>query len=171
MNEQDPYTPPSAEIREHVNSEEGELASRPLRLLGAIIDALLLMAVMLAVLVPFGYFDDLDSADSASSLSLIGLVVSIAAFLILNGYLLAARGQTIGKVLLSMRIVSVDDRQLLPFGKLIGLRYAVFWLLSYLPVIGYVVSLVNALAIFRENRRCLHDELAGTIVIRVPKKA
>ena len=33
------------------------------------------------------------------------------------------------------------------------------------PFVGGLVSLVDALLIFRDDRRCLHDEIADTIVV------
>ena len=48
---------------------------------------------------------------------------------------------------------------------LIGLRYLPFWVVGQVWVIGPILSLANPLFIFREDRRCLHDLLAGTKVV------
>lgn len=37
----------------------------------------------------------------------------------------------------------------------------------YIPVIGQYISILNYLFVFRKNRRCLHDLIAGTQVINV----
>jgi uncharacterized RDD family membrane protein YckC len=92
--------------------------------------------------------------------------ISCALFLVLHGYLLATRGQTIGKYLLGMQIVSADGR-LVPFWRLIALRYLPFWVVTAAPRIGWILSLANALAIFRESRKCFHDDIAGTKVIQL----
>jgi uncharacterized RDD family membrane protein YckC len=48
----------------------------------------------------------------------------------------------------------------------------IFWLRNFvngipgaIPVIGYVYFLVDSLFIFGARRRCIHDLIAGTIVI------
>ena len=41
------------------------------------------------------------------------------------------------------------------------------WLGSNLPEIGQFVALADVLPIFGKSRRCLHDYLARTIVVRV----
>ena len=87
-------------------------------------------------------------------------------FLILNGYLLFKRGQTIGKVVVKTRIVDLNGN-IPSFGKLIVLRYLIFALVSSLiPIIGPFVGLEVFLIFFKE-RRCLHDYIAGTRVVDV----
>ncbi len=63
------------------------------------------------------------------------------------------------------RIVSVRDGRLLSFGRLIGLRYLPVWLVSVIPVIQ-LFGMIDALFIFRRDRRCVHDLIAGTKVVR-----
>ena len=93
--------------------------------------------------------------------------VGIVAFVALNGYLLATSGQSIGKRIVGTRIVSVHDGKILPFGKVIGLRYLPFWVIAQVPFIGQVITgLVDPLFIFRGDKRCLHDLVAGTKVIK-----
>ena len=91
--------------------------------------------------------------------------LGFVAFLVVNGYLLATRGQTVGKLAAGTRIVSVADNKILPFHKVILLRYLPVWVIAYVPLIGPILGLVNPLFIFREDRRCLHDHIAGTRVI------
>ena len=93
-------------------------------------------------------------------LFIIGWVV----FLIINGYLLYKRGQTVGKALVGTKIVDLNGN--IPnFGKLLLLRYFVFGLIAQIPFIGGLFGLADVLFIFGEDRRCLHDYLAGTVVI------
>jgi uncharacterized RDD family membrane protein YckC len=85
-------------------------------------------------------------------------------FLILNGYLLLRRGQTIGKLAMSTKIAGMDGN--LPnFTKIYVLRYFVIGILRQVPLIGGLITLVDALVIFGKDRRCLHDYIAGTQVI------
>lgn len=34
-----------------------------------------------------------------------------------------------------------------------------------IPLIGPILNLVSILFVFRENRRCVHDHIAGTVVV------
>ena len=49
---------------------------------------------------------------------------------------------------------------------LLGLRYMPWHLGSNLPFIGWLLGLVNILMIFRADRRCGHDLIAGTQVVK-----
>jgi len=86
-------------------------------------------------------------------------------FLLLNGYLLATAGQTIGKRLVGTRIVNVSDERIPKFLTLVGARYGSTWLIGLIPGVGNLYGFVDALFVFRNDRRCLHDWIAGTKVI------
>ena len=119
-----------------------------------------------------------------------------AIFFVINGFLLFTRGQTVGKWMLGLHIVDSETGRRPALEKLILYRYVVFILLANLvswfyipdtvvsatlPVIGQItlegipwpfpgtllwVPVVDAAFIFGSSRRCLHDRLAGTIVVR-----
>ncbi len=164
MNEENRYAPPQAEVGDAV-AAEGELASRGARLGGAIIDAIISWIIMFPVLYYTGFWQSAMSGQvSLTSQLMLGLV-GIVVFLILNGYLLSKRGQTIGKALVGTRIVSVTDGQILPLPKVFGLRYLPMSVIALVPVIGNIVAIVNVLFIFRDDRRCIHDLIAGTKVV------
>ncbi len=91
-------------------------------------------------------------------------------FLLLHGYLLAKYGQTIGKKLVGIRIVTVNNTPV-AFPHLILKRYVPMWLLLMVPVVGGYLNLINILLIFHSDRRCGHDLIAGTKVIRLESKA
>ena len=86
------------------------------------------------------------------------------AFFVLHGYLLSRFGQTLGKRMLGIAIVTMDNR-VPPFFPLITQRYVTQWLAGMVPVIGIFLRLVDILAIYRPDRRCIHDYLARTKVI------
>jgi len=92
--------------------------------------------------------------------------MSIVAFLLVHGYPLATRGQSVGKILVQTRIVSVEDGKILPFSKLIALRYLPLWVAAQIPVVAQIFGLADALFVFRDDRRCIHDLIAGTRVIK-----
>ncbi|MBI4425449.1 MAG: RDD family protein [Elusimicrobia bacterium] len=87
------------------------------------------------------------------------------AVLALSGYqfyLLTTKGQTIGKRLFKIRIVKADTLENGGFVTNVLLRSIVNGLLWFIPV--YMVA--DSLLIFRQDRRCIHDILAGTIVVK-----
>jgi uncharacterized RDD family membrane protein YckC len=160
------YAPPTAVVADVSASGEVQLAGRGARLGGAIIDGVILLGLwwLVSVVTPWNIFS--PKMAEAGFMALIGMQsLGLLLFAIVNGYLLMTRGQTVGKRLLGMRIVRPDGAAASPV-RLIGLRYGVGWLLSALPVVGMVYALVDCLLIFRADRRCLHDMIADTIVVK-----
>ena len=87
-------------------------------------------------------------------------------FLLIHGYLLMKHGQTVGKWLTGIRIADLDGG-IPSFGRVVGLRYLPTSVASVIPVVGSIYPLVDVLFIFRSDRRCIHDLLAGTQVVKV----
>lgn len=150
-----------------VEYEPNLLASRGKRLAAAVVDVFIFFPLVLLIAQPLGLINISDPAkmqgfnlDQTMQLFIIGQVL----FLLVQGYLLHTQGQTIGKKLLKIRIVSLDD-ELLGIGQLYFVRYLTFSLIAQIPIIGAFISMVNVLFIFGQDRRCLHDRLAGTKVI------
>lgn len=164
-NEENRYAPPQAEVGE-VRDTAPELASPGLRLGGAVLDALILGVVAVPLVFVFGIVDFSSPREPTFADGAISTVLGMGIFVLINGHFLAKHGQTIGKRLVGTRIVSVVDGKLLPLQKLIALRYLPMWLVSIVPFIGNIANLVNVLFIFREDRRCVHDLIAGTKVIK-----
>jgi uncharacterized RDD family membrane protein YckC len=160
------YAPPTAEVADVSASGEAQLAGRGARLGGAIIDGVILLALwwVVGLVTPWNIFS--PQMAEAGFIALMGMqLLGLLLFSIVNGYLLMARGQTVGKMLLGMRIVRQDGSAASP-GRIIGLRYAVGWLLSGVPVVGMFYALIDCLFIFRADRRCVHDLIADTIVVK-----
>ena len=152
-----------------VEYEPNQLASRGKRLAAAVVDVFIFFPLVLLIAQPLGLINISDPAkmqgfnlDQTMQLFIIGQVL----FLLVQGYLLHTQGQTIGKKMLKIRIVSLDD-ELLGIGQLYFVRYLTFSLIAQIPIIGAFISMVNVLFIFGQDRRCLHDRLAGTKVIEV----
>ena len=152
-----------------VEYEPNQLASRGKRLAAAVLDIFIFFPLVVLVAQPLGLINISDPAkmqgfnlDQTMQLFIIGQVL----FLLVQGYLLHTQGQTIGKKMLKIRIVSLDD-ELLGIGQLYFVRYLTFSLIAQIPIIGALISMVNVLFIFGQDRRCLHDRLAGTKVIEV----
>ena len=97
-----------------------------------------------------------------------GLVVGlfVLGILIANLVLLHQSGQTIGKKILGTQIVRSDGSRA-SLGRIILLRILPIRFLGAIPYLGALVVLIDALMIFGKEVRCLHDQIADTIVIDV----
>jgi uncharacterized RDD family membrane protein YckC len=128
------------------------LASRGKRLGAALIDALL-FAVPLAIVSEF---------EDSIPLSIRFVFVAAAfALMIAQLWLVASRGQTFGKIWLGIRIVRRDTGENGGFVTNVLLRGLLNGVLGLIPLYFFVDSLL----IFRDDRRCLHDMMAGTVVV------
>jgi uncharacterized RDD family membrane protein YckC len=147
-----------------------ELASRWLRLGAALLDSIIgtmFAAPGMAMLIMAGVFATPDSPNPA--LMLAGFVTIGAAMVVLLGiqiYLLVTRGQTLGKKFLGIKIVCFEDDSNPGFVKVFLLRMLVNGLIGAVPFLGLIYSLTDILFIFREDRRCIHDLIAGTKVVK-----
>ncbi len=164
MTTANPYQTPSADLSQ-IPETGVELAGRGARLGAAMIDGILQMLVLFPLLFLFGV------VSSFSDFTTFGLVAnllialgSFAVYVLLNGYLLKQNGQTIGKKLLGLRIVTLDN-QLPALPDILLKRQLPWFVVNVIPVIGQFLPLINVLFIFRADRRCLHDQIAGTKVI------
>lgn len=81
-------------------------------------------------------------------------------------WMLTSRGQTIGKSQMGLRILRFPDHSSGGFLTNVLLRSFVNGLITSIPIIGLVYALADPLFIFRDDRRCLHDLIAGTCVIK-----
>ncbi|MEW6747963.1 MAG: RDD family protein [Planctomycetota bacterium] len=148
-----------------MNEVVSNLASRWKRLGGALIDGLLATAIIIPIMLATGVLQRAFGGEGMTIGEQVAFfIVGWVVFLILNGYLLLNRGQTMGKVAMKTKIVDLSGN--LPnFGKILGLRYLILALVARIPFVGSLAGLVNALCIFGKERRCLHDYLAGTRVV------
>ena len=167
MSDENPFAPPESDVTVDLS---GELAGRGVRLGGAIIDGLVAMMVMLPATFMFGYWDRAMVGGQTITDLVLFSALGFVVFVAVQGYLLANHGQTIGKRILGTRIVSVDDGSILPLWKVITHRYLPVQLITVIPLIGPIFGIADSLFIFREDRRCIHDLIAGTKVI-VAKKS
>jgi uncharacterized RDD family membrane protein YckC len=74
-------------------------------------------------------------------------------------------GQTIGKKLLGIKVARTDGSRA-SLARIFWLRYFLNTLIAFIPFIGPFYPLIDALVIFGEARRCCHDYIADTIVVR-----
>ena len=160
MADYNPYSAPTAHVEDEDNT--GELAGRGTRLGAVLLDGLILggLGIVAAILVPA-----MGPNKTGAGVAIAVVVIGVLALLIVNLVLLHRNGQTIGKKLLGIKIIRTDgDRAGL--GRIFFLRLLVPGLIGAIPIAGPVFSIVDPLFIFRESRKCLHDSIADTIVIR-----
>ena len=167
MDEQNPYRGPDAAVAEFSSGDE--LAGRGARLGAAIIDFIIMLVVLLPIMYMGGYMAAATEAAQAGTQVGLGTTLMWAAigfviFVVIQFFPLNATGQTWGKKLLKIKIVDLDGAKP-PIGRLLGLRYLPIQAVANVPLIGPVVALVNVLLIFRSDRRCGHDLIAGTRVV------
>lgn len=171
MTDENIYAAPESDVQVDANPS-GELAGLGARLLGAIVDVIVMIIAVMPLMFMTGYMGDALVPDPEAAMvgptlaeSLTIFVISIVVFLVINGYPLATRGQTVGKMAAKTRIVSVADGKILSLPRVVGMRYLPIWLLGQLPLVGMLISIVDTLFIFRSDRRCIHDLIAGTHVV------
>jgi uncharacterized RDD family membrane protein YckC/DNA-directed RNA polymerase subunit RPC12/RpoP len=145
---------------------EEDLASRLSRLIAALVDGLvvLVFAIPLYLILFTRYPGSLLEASDAFRIVWIG-IPSLLYFIGINSYFWATRGQSIGKMALGIKIVRIDGRSS-TWGRIVGLRVLPIEFLGWIPIIGGGISLIDILFIFRSSKRCLHDEIARTKVVR-----
>ncbi|EKF75377.1 hypothetical protein A11A3_03434 [Alcanivorax hongdengensis A-11-3] len=166
-----PYQAPGDDKAPAVVDDGPALASRWHRFFGAIIDSLIQGIILFPAMYFSGAWQSMMNNNGQLNLgtTAIWFVIGEVLFLVLQGWLLINRQQTIGKWLLNMRIVGTQQPEV-PLGRIYGLRYLLFHFLAQIPLIN-LVMLVDALMIFRPDRRCLHDLAAGTRVIQTTAQA
>ena len=159
-----PFAPPSAQVRD-VPETTGDftLASRGARLAAVIIDGLAFALIGGGYALIFGILN--PSAFMEGGMVLAGFGVIMLGLVVVNLYLIAARGQTVGKLLMKIRIVRPTGQKA-GFWRIFGLRIFVNGLISAIPFVGPVYWLVDSLLIFRDSHQCAHDQLADTPVIK-----
>lgn len=137
--------------------DEFILASRSKRLIAKIIDFVLLF---IAILIPALTVQIILGGGEPVLAALIGAIV----FAIYQYYLLSTISQTLGKKYMNIIIVK-KDRSSGGFVTNVVLREWIIGIIGLFPLIGWLVKIVDMLFIFRNDRRCIHDMIANTMVI------
>lgn len=168
MQNANPYGAPDAAVAEVM--VDGNLAGRGERLGAALIDAAMMMAIVMPMMFLGGYWTQVMAAAEAgqkvaASTQVMWGLVGFAVFLLVQGYPLAKGAQTWGKRMLGLRIVGLDGSQP-TLAQLVLKRYLPMQGLALIPLAGNLLATINVLLIFRRDRRCGHDLVAGTQVVR-----
>lgn len=167
------YAPPQSAVAD-VQEAGTEKATRSSRLGAAFIDGLLFSA-------PFApsYIVALNTIAHQGRITAVGAWMAMAAtgalfyfgvlvelvILAVVAVLVYRNSQTIGKKLVGIKVARSDGSRA-TFGRIFWLRNFVNSLLTMIPLLGGLYALVDILMIFGDARRCCHDHIADTIVIR-----
>ncbi|WP_064747813.1 RDD family protein [Lysobacter antibioticus] len=167
MDPQNPYQSPQSSLTEPAYGEE-ELAGRGIRLVAAIIDGVIMLVLLLPLMFVGGYFEQAMTAaqngQQTFGLQFLWGLIGVILFFVIQAYPLNQSGQTWGKKVMKIKIVDMDGLQP-SLVELLGKRYLFSQGVGLIPCLGAIVQLVDVLMIFRDDRRCLHDQIAGTKVV------
>lgn len=139
------------------------LASRGARLGAVLLDALIAFVAFL----PGVLLLVISDGDFGRGIGTALMLVSWLAMVIVQIVLLVKRGQSIGKIAVGVKIVRDKDDTVPGFVKIYLLRSLIPALIGAIPYLGLIFALVDALFIFRDDRRCIHDLIAETRVVAV----
>lgn len=140
----------------------GNLASHGSRLLARILDGVIAgISFFIGAFISGAMMGSMDPESPAAIGAVLIMFIPLLAQYILQFVFLAQKGQSIGKMALNIKIVMVESKRNGGFFPNVILRTIVNGLLGFVPFYG----IVDILLIFREDRRCIHDLIAGTEVV------
>jgi uncharacterized RDD family membrane protein YckC len=142
-----------------------ELASRGRRLMAATVDGLagMLLAIPGIILMILPLFAGGEDPDPKGIL-LIGLTMIV--FTIAQAVLITKRGQSVGKIALGIRIARSQDGSNPGFLRGFLIRSLIPQFIYQVPLLGLLFLLADMGFIFSSERRCIHDLMADTVVVR-----
>jgi len=161
-----PYSPGEANLMRENKRPELELADRLTRLFAVLLDTVVFVVPGIVAALAIPRF--IAGGNALGGFALIGTVVIVAglAWIVYNLKLMHDHGQTFGKKMLGIKVVRTDGSRL-SLVRWITHRILVIALVGIIPYVGWIASIADSLAIFRESRLCLHDQIADTIVVVV----
>lgn len=184
-----PYSPPGSDLNAGLKSEGGvELAERGTRLWAVTLDGLVVSVPLLPLLAVGIYFglradgaiaqamgaEEAMGASPSEQMMIVLVVATLFGILgalgvcVYQWVLISRTGQSLGKKWTGIRIDRIDGNRV-TFGTGVFLRNWVPKLIGSVPYLGGIFHLVDCLFIFRDDRRCIHDHIAGTRVVRLPR--
>ena len=161
-----PYAAPAARVQEVASGDAMAKASRGARLAAVLLDAVPIIAVAIAAAILLPALGR-GGNGAMPPWGMAAFAVMGGAFLAYGIYqlvMLHRHGQTFGKKLMGIRIVRKDGSRA-GLGRIFWLRYFVPGVIGNIPLLGVLFALADPLFIFGEEKRCLHDLFADTIVV------
>ena len=154
-----PYAPPQAVVADVIDPASGiQLADRGTRLGAALLDGLI---VLVMVYLPFMLSVVFGGEGATSWIGLVVAGIGLIVWLFFTVKFLGENGQSIGKKACKIKILRKDGSEVSISRVIIG-RNVVNGLLGIIPLYG----IIDSLFIFGNARRCVHDYIADTIVIK-----
>lgn len=167
MHDPNPYQAPTAQLQ---TDDIEQLAERGTRLGAVLIDGLIGLVVIIPLMWLGGYWSAVMEAAQRGEqvgfgLQALWMLIGMLVFSAVHAWPLHVGGQTWGKRLLGIRIVTLDGRPVTAL-RAILLRYFPLQIVGGIPCLGALAVLGSIGMIFRQDRRCGHDFVAGTRVVR-----
>jgi len=142
-------------------------ANRRARLYAKLIDwglnAIVIILMFIVIMVMINKYEMIEPIHEPIYLFIV--VTDVLLLFVLNAaqwILIALRGQTIGKIFMHIKIIDRKTHKLPSVAQSLLMRT---WLNATLNMTGLYL-LVDSLTIFRKDRRCIHDFLSRTIVVK-----
>jgi uncharacterized RDD family membrane protein YckC len=157
MAETNPYAAPKAAVDDVETSSGPQLASLGQRFAAAVIDGLIFMGAGMAAGVAAG-------GPALPTGYTLPMLVALAVVGAINLWTVHRYRASIGKLALKIRMVRSDGSEA-ELWRLVILRGLPQWVVSAIPVVN-MLNLVDALFVLGKARRCVHDYIADTIVVR-----
>lgn len=153
-----------------------ELASPGARLGARIIDIVIMVVVALVIFFvvlaqAIGLNDDSTVSDEEAAAFVGGLALATVAFVIAGALyevtMIAVKGQTLGKMATSIRVIRADNGLSPGWGKSIG-RWIIPAVLGFVPFVGWLLSLLVYISLTWDRaRQGWHDKAAATLVVKL----
>ncbi len=156
-------------------SNESSLATRRRRCLATLIDFIVLPPVALVIMLATGLMEGPEAyVWPQPVLRLFGLLV--VSYFAIHGYLLVRTGQTLGKKLVGLELVSTDGGTPLELWRhalrAFAIPSAVLFALLVHFTLGAIVALlliIDPLVALAAHKRSLHDYIVGSVVHDHPR--
>ena len=166
----DQISPPQAGTTGWVtlgNGQRSELAGLGGRLLARCVDFgfLILVASVLTVLGLAGS-DRATSLEGSFTVMLSMFLLAGIVALLYEVVLVALRGQTLGKMLMGIKVARADNGELPGWGRSVG-RWVFLYVPGMIPFVGWILQLLVYLSpVFSDSRQGWHDRVPATVVVR-----
>lgn len=167
MNSDNPYQFSQADIDPDLVKDPGDLEMADLitRLGAAIVDGLFMGLPAGIILGLFGFGSGVNGGDGLTTgMLLAGIWVVIA--VVVQCAQVSAHSASLGKKMLGIKIVRMDGSDI-SWARWLFLRQGIIGLIGQIPIAGAIFTLVDTLMIFGAERRCIHDRIADTKVVKV----
>ena len=131
----------------------------------AVISGPAIVVIIVGMILGLALVQDEDKRGIAIILAMVAGGFAMTLGLAVQAYFQFKYGRSVGKWLCSLRVVRMDGSAVDPW-RVIFMRNV---LVQFIAQFCGLVALIDPLLIFREDRRCLHDHIADTMVVYDPK--